>query len=62
MRFEVLTAAKLSKFKKMHYFTLTTDYTWINICRFINHSPGYLDVNVLFCFVILLFRSPATCR
>jgi hypothetical protein len=30
----------------------------INVCRFINHSPGYLHTNVLFYVIILLFRSP----
>jgi hypothetical protein len=57
------TVGSLVKNARWIYFTLLQlIISWINVCRFTNHSPDYLYINVLFCFVILFFQSPDTGR
>jgi hypothetical protein len=48
----------LFKNTRWTYFTLLQlTMSWINVCRFSNHSPGYLEMNVLFYIVLFLCQS-----
>jgi hypothetical protein len=49
------TVGSLFKKTTWIYFTLLQCIiSWINVCRFTDHSPGSLDINVLF-YVVIIF-------
>jgi hypothetical protein len=38
--------------RRIYFAILQLIISWVNACRFVNHSPGYLDINVLL-YVVL---------